>query len=154
MILYRLGPSEWIDVWDGMGSAKSGARWNSIKVPAIYCGSSQALSVLEVRVHSGEIPNDYAMATFELPDPVSIYTPSLGALPTDWRKVPPNTTTQKFGDAFIAAGTHLLMRVPSVVVPEEWNYVMNPAHPDMAGRKLLRIQGFTFDERLYDVKKK
>lgn len=154
MILYRLGPMKWIDVWDGAGSAKSGARWNSMKVPVIYCASNLALAVLEVRVHSGEIPDGYAMATFELPDAVSIFTPALGALPADWNKVPPSMTTQQFGDAFVAAGTHLLMRVPSVVVPEEWNYVMNPAHPDMAKRKLISIHGFTFDERLYEVKKK
>ena len=154
MILYRLGPREWIDVWDGMGAAKAGARWNSMKVPVIYCGSSQALAVLEVRVHAGEIPDNYVMSTYELPDPVSIFTPALAALPADWNKVPPGRATQRYGDAFVAAGTHVLMRVPSVVVPEEWNYVMNPAHPDMAKRKLISIHGFTFDERLYEVKKK
>jgi RES domain-containing protein len=154
MILYRLGPFKWIDVWDGIGSAKSGARWNSAKVPAIYLGSSQALALLEVRAHSGELPHDYAMAKVEFPDDVPIYEPALSALPTNWADIPPTVASQKFGDTFITRNEELLMRIPSVIVQEEWNYVLDPAHPDRTRMKVLSIHKFTVDERLYEVKKK
>lgn len=114
--------------FSGKGAAEYGGRWNPKRVPAVYLSSSQALSVLEVLTQVRG-PGDLAgyvviPATFDAAD---VSVPD--ALPADWRALPAPRSTQDVGAAWAAGEASLVLRVPSVVLPAEPNYVLNPTHP-------------------------
>ncbi len=152
MIVYRIGHCEYINDLSGRGAALIGARWNSRDVYVLYTAQSRALSLLEVVVHIGKVPanNNYCMLTLDIPD-TSIETISPAQLPADWTGNPPPDYLKKYGDNFIAAGNSLALRVPSVLMPEEYNFLLNPAHPDFKKVKIVSQRTLTLDDRLFPV---
>lgn len=112
----------------GEGAAEHGGRWNRKGTPAVYLSSSRALSVLEVltQVRGPEDLAGYVLvpATFDAGD---VAEPD--ALPADWRALPSPRSTREVGAAWVASRSSLVLRVPSVVLPAEPNYVLDPAHP-------------------------
>jgi RES domain-containing protein len=74
-----------------------------------------------------------------------------GALPRDWRDEPPAISTQKLGDAWVLRGESAILAVPSVLYPEETNFVLNPAHPDFAKIEVFPAGPFSFDPRMTDL---
>ena len=73
----------------------------------------------------------------------------IAKLPPDWKSFPHSKSTQKIGDAFVSKGKNLIFRVPSVVVQGEFNYLINPKHSGINSVKILKVETFTFDERLF-----
>ena len=115
--------------FDGTGAARGGARWNSRGVHVAYASSSRALAILEVLVHitRENAPSDYVFIEAELPDDaVEQLDPAL--LPTGWRTEPPPSSLRAIGDEWRHASRSLALRVPSAVVPEEFNILVNPTH--------------------------
>lgn len=150
MTLYRIERRAYANKLDGAGAAREGARWNSIKVPVIYCAEHESTVVLEVLAHIGEMPSDRVLVTFTLPDDVSMLKPPTAALPPTWRDLPYHPATQQFGDRFIKEGKALLLRVPTALSTTEWNYLMNPAHPEMRKVKhAVSLLNYPFDPRLF-----
>ena len=134
--------------WDGEGARLAGGRWNSVGVPVVYVSSTLSLALVEVLVHlPAGLLGAYAAV------PVSFGDAPLAALaeadlPADWRDVPPPASTQAIGARFVAEARALALRVPSVVVPSESNYLLNPAHPAFASLKIGAPVAFPFDPRL------
>lgn len=151
MIVFRLCKSIYADDLSGRGAEQFGGRWNSKGTPMIYTGQSRALSTVEIAVHTplGNLPNDYVLVTIEVPDKLSLIKLEEITLPPDWQSFPHSDTTQKIGDQFIRDGLFLLMQVPSAVVQGEYNYLLNPNHPEFRKVKISKIEKFTFDERLF-----
>jgi RES domain-containing protein len=150
MIVYRLAKATYANDLSGRGAFLYGGRWNSPGVAMIYASESRALSVLEVAVHTplGIAPDGYKLIELELyAKNLKIYTPEI--LPEGWDSIPPKETSQKLGNLFIQKGNFLLMKVPSAVVPGDFNMLLNPTHHDMKYVSITRISDFTFDERLY-----
>jgi RES domain-containing protein len=116
----------------------------------IYTASNPSLAVLEVLAHFGErdvLPDDTVLVTYEMSGRKGILRPRGHALPIGWdRPGPPYSTgSQAYGAAFIASNAAML-RVPSVLVPGQWNYLLNPRR--IADRvRILRIDPFVFDAR-------
>jgi len=150
MIVYRIGRCEYISDLSGRGAALYGARWNSKDVHMLYTAQSRALALLEVVVHTGKMPTKtaYCIVTLDIPD-TSIETISPAQLPADWTTHPSPDYLKKFGDRFIASGKHLALRMPSVLMPEEYNFLLNPAHPDFKKVKIVSQRTLTPDDRLF-----
>ena len=115
----------------------------------LYLASSRSLAVLEVLVHLDPltIPGNYCLTEIEVPD-VEIVTVEIEQLPTDWRDISGPVVLRQLGDAFLKNQKYLLMKVPSSIVPAEYNYLLNPLHPDALTVKLLKREPFSFDRRL------
>ncbi|HZG00014.1 MAG TPA: RES family NAD+ phosphorylase, partial [Chitinophagales bacterium] len=125
--------------------------WNGRGTPMLYTSSSRALCVTEIAVHMplGLVPNDYAMVTLELPN-VKLHEIKATDLPKTWNSFPHSHTTQLIGDRFVREAKHLVMKVPSAAVQGEFNFLINPRHKDIAKVKVVNVEPFRFDVRLFN----
>jgi RES domain-containing protein len=135
---------------DGEGAFRFGGRWNRPGTAAVYGSSTLSLAALEYLVHLEipQAPTDLVSLTISLPDP-SIHRLDRAELPAEWRSVPEHPWCADFGTRWLAAGTTLALQVPSALIPEETNLLINPAHPGFSGVKVLSERPFRFDPRLY-----
>lgn len=151
MKLYRIAKTRNIRDMSGEGARLHGGRWNEKGVPVIYAATSPSLAALEFLVHVPIVlaPRDLSICRFELPDDVSVTRLRRSRLPDDWRENPPGAGTQAIGSKWAVAGKTLLLLVPSVIVPDESNVLINPLRPEFRGIK-KRVQKFEFDPRLVE----
>jgi RES domain-containing protein len=149
MILYRIANCQYITRLDGEGARIYGARWNSEGKAMVYLASSRALAVLEVLVHLPpvQIPDNYCIVEVEVPD-AELLTLDATTLPDNWKDISPPAILKLIGDRFLKDNKYLMMKVPSSVVEQEPNYLLNPLHPDMEKVRILNKQPFSFDLRL------
>ena len=134
----------------GTGARLTGGRWNSPGVAAIYAGMTPEIAAMEKLVHTSDIlPQDLVLSVFELPDEESLYLRlAVTDLPAGWDALPGSTAAISIGDEFLLASAHLGLVVPSAIMPEASNVVLNPSNPAF-GRVTLRIvRPFEFDSRL------
>lgn len=150
MIVYRLAKSTYARDLSGRGAEKYGGRWNSRGVPIIYTSGSRALCTLEIAVHTplGNIPSDYYMICIEIPD-TNIGLLDKEDLPSRWNSSPHGHKTQVIGDHFAKDCKHLVLKVPAAVVQGEYNYLLNPLHPDFQEVKIIDVEEFNFDKRIF-----
>jgi RES domain-containing protein len=149
MILYRLSNGEFIKDLSGMGSKLYGGRWNSAGFNAIYTTESISLAVLEVLVHIKRFksPLDYHLAYIEIPDTISPVVINKEKLKRTWKD---DIAYSRFmGDEFLKSSDGLLLKVPSAIIDEENNFIINPKYPGIAKVKITSTKIFEFDERLY-----
>ena len=108
-----------------------------------------SLAALELLVHTNVplVPPDLVAYEIEIPDDVAIETVEPGDLPKDWR-APGHPGCRAIGDTWLAEERTAVLRVPSAVVPEEWNVIINPRHRAAKGIDVVRRRPFTFDSRL------
>lgn len=152
MIVYRLSKSKFASDLSGRGAEKAGGRWNSKGTAMVYTSASRALCTTEIAVHTplGNLPLDYLLVTIEIPDTITILELPLTELPGDWKSIPQAHSTQLIGDNFVAQGLYAVLKVPSVVVQDEYNFLLNPHHPAASGIVIRGIEPFNFDERLFN----
>ena len=149
MIVYRISDCKYITDLSGKGAALYGARWNSKDTYIVYTAQSRALALLEAVVHIGKIPvTGYCVATIDIPDDSIEHLP-LGTLPNDWNTNPPPDILKVIGDRFIRSNKHAALEIPSVLMREEHNYLLNPAHPKFQKVKIVTQRAISFDERLF-----
>jgi RES domain-containing protein len=150
MIVYRLSKSKYSADLSGKGAEKAGGRWNSKGVAMIYTSASRALCTAEVAVHVplGIVPFDYELVTIEMPDD-SVTEMDIKDLTADWCSFPHSDSTQKLGDRFAREGKFLVLKVPSVVVQGEFNFLINPGHEAAAKVRIVKTEPFLFDKRLF-----
>lgn len=132
LFAYRLVKRKWLaSAFDGEGARRFGGRWNSRGQPCIYLASSESLAILEVMVHleDYQLLQHYALLELQLPSQLVLQLPS-EQWPKDWREEPAPASTAELGDIWLASQSSVALAVPSVVVPREHNYLLNPAHPD------------------------
>lgn len=135
----------------GYGAFLVGGRWNLPGLALLYTAETRALAMLEVLVHlpAGDLPDDMYLLTLDVPDAVSREEIALTELPTDWQRLTQPLPTAVLGHAWLQASRSLALRVPSVLVPQEHNLLLNPAHPEFAQVRLAaEPEPFFFDERL------
>ncbi|HTD98969.1 MAG TPA: RES family NAD+ phosphorylase [Mucilaginibacter sp.] len=148
MLLYRLTKCIYANDLTGTGARLYGGRWNSEGKPMVYLASSRSLAVLEALVHLPPryVPDEYCMATMEAPDDFAVIDEKL--LPKNWQDFPDMDILKQMGNAFLMERKNLLLKVPSAIVAEEFNYLLNPFHPQAQKVKLKNVQPFSFDNRL------
>jgi len=151
MIVYRLSQSRYAADLSGKGAEISGGRWNSKGTPIIYAAESRALCIAELAMHLplGLVPKNYSFVSFKIPDSIPAMELSIKQLPKNWNEYPHPNETQDIGDQFVKENKYLVMQVPSVVVYEEHNYLINPRHPLMKKIVVSDLVEFKFNERLF-----
>jgi RES domain-containing protein len=134
--------------FDGKAAQRFGGRWNLPGRRAVYASATKSLAMLEILVHLdvGTALPEFAAFSFQLDDALIDRLPA--RLPREWRSARGMLITQQLGDDWLAANRNVALSVPSAVVPEESNYVLNPAHPAFADLKFGRALPFTLDARL------
>jgi RES domain-containing protein len=150
MLLYRISLCKRASDISGTGAKLFGGRWNSIGVPMLYLASSRALAALEVLAHLTTIqdPESFCITIFDVPEN-SIEEVEKQLLPKDWNSYPSPSSLKKKGDAFVKANKTLLLKVPSAIVEDEYNYILNVNHPLLSRVKLIDSKPFLFDKRLH-----
>jgi RES domain-containing protein len=139
------------EAFSGDGPRIFGGRWNPVDVPMVYTSLSLSLAVLEVFVHMPKAaePDDYVAVMAELPVEASaLERLDLKKLPSGWKKVE-SPVTQAMGAAWARSRRSLVLLVPSVVVPGEWNAVVNPLHSDAGKIRIVETTPFRFDARMF-----
>lgn len=151
MRVFRLIRKKYGIELSGKGAALSGNRWNSKGTELIYCADSRALAMAEVAVHLSLsiLPKDYVMVEIDIPSEISIATLSKEDLPAHWSSFPHLLDTQQIGDAFVAERKNCVLKVPSAVVPGDFNFLINPYHPDFSAIRIVSQEDFPFDSRLF-----
>ena len=116
-------------MWTGIGSRAVAGRWNSRNVPVVYASGSISLAAIELLVH---LDSAELLARF-IKCPVSfdarlVKRLRISRLPRNWRADPSPISLRSIGDEWARSAQTPVLAVPSAVVPDEWNYVLNPAH--------------------------
>jgi RES domain-containing protein len=146
MEVFRISHEKWAGVLQGSGKA---ARWNSNGMFITYSASTRALACLEMLVHlSGEqIKTPFKLAVVYIPDEISIENFS-GFYNSDWAEIENYHNCQIIGDEWIRSQRTSVLRAPSAIIKNEFNYLINPQHPDFQKIKIKEIEDFHFDLRL------
>lgn len=137
------------DPLSGVGAATYGARWNGKGVRVGYAASSRALAMIELMVHLASPrhpPRDRVLVPVEIPDDAIA---DLVEWPQGWNALPCRLEVQAVGNAWIRASSSLALRVPSALVHEEFNVLVNPAHPRFREITVLAAEAIAWDERLF-----
>lgn len=153
MIVYRISQGKYKEDLSGTGAEMYGGRWNNKGTKMLYTASSIALAMAEVTVHVDHsiLPEDFYVIYIEIPD-TQIPKVTLKELSHfNWNSHPPSFQTQEIGDKFIAANDFIALRVPSAVVPGEFNILVNPDHKAKSSIKVIDVQPFPFDKRLFGL---
>ena len=135
--------------FDGEGARQFGGRWNSIGRRVVYTSSSLSLAILELLVHleTSAILPAYSLFCIQLEESLIWHLPG-DTLPTHWRETPAPSELRFIGDQWLTEERSVALAVPSVIVPQEENFLLNPGHPDFARLTIKPPQPFSFDERL------
>lgn len=153
MIVFRIERKKYLqNTLMGIGASMSeGYRWNSLKTRIVYTAESRALATLEVSVHldlSEDLPDDRYYVQIEIPDDLTIQEVKLEDLPDAWDAKPPRLITQLISDDFVSYNEAPVLKVPSSIIPQEYNYLINPSHPQASYIKIIDTTKMVFDQRL------
>lgn len=131
---------------DGMGGLIAPGRWNRVGRPIVYMAEASSLAMLEVLAgyDVAEMPATFQLLSIEAPDDLAVTQWPVGQDHRD------TLLTSDWGDAFLRADATALARVPSVIAPEGWNWLLNPLHPDAARLRIVRAERWPWDARLFE----
>ena len=137
--------------FDGEGARLAGGRWNRRGTPVVYCSATLSLAVLEyfVNLPGGLAPPDLVSIAADVPDALSSESLEARALPRNWRRYPAPEALAELGTRWVREGKTAVLAVPSVVVPQERNYLLNPAHADFKRVLVGKPDPFSLDLRMW-----
>lgn len=138
--------------FSGEGARLWGGRFNSPGTPAVYTSGSLSLAVLEILVQINERSHLQNKVLFraDIPEKL-IQTLSRNQLPDQWNHIPAAKSSQVYGDQWIASKKSPVLRVPSVVVPQEYNFVLNPLHQAFGKIDISDVQPIPLDPRFFEL---
>jgi RES domain-containing protein len=147
MLVYRITQTKYAGKLIASGRA---ARWNPNDIEMIYTASSRSLACLENAVHRSQagLSQLFSIMIIEVPDHVKTKTIRLNDLSGDWTDYNQMSFTQHIGQAWIRENDSVILQVPSSIIEEEVNYLLNPDHRDFEQIKVIKTQPFVFDKRL------
>jgi len=152
MVVYRISKRSYIKDLSGTGAGLYGGRWNPPGINLLYAAGSISLACLEFLANNYHLmaPPDICLAKIEIPTG-TLKELDVNQLPDHWDKkafIP--SSTQQIGADFVRANEQYALKVPSAIVSEEYNYLLNPAHPDHQNTMIIEIvDPFTLDSRLF-----
>ncbi len=149
MTVYRIALDMYKDDLSGTGAKLFGGRWNDQGIVALYTTENISLAVLEILVRADKenIPLHHYLLKINIPDNDSISVITKNKLKAGWKD--DLNLTQWLGTEFIKAGESLLLKVPSAIVDEEHNFIINPKHPQFKNITISTSKKFQFDKRLF-----
>jgi RES domain-containing protein len=148
--VFRIAKTRSIRDLSGTGARVHGGRWNRKDIPVVYASENRSLATLEFLVHVplSLLPTNLSIACLVIPDNIVVDQISIADLPKNWRDYPAPPELADVGSEWTIAMRSLLLRVPSVVVPDEFNILINPKHPDMNRVVISSVERYMFDRRL------
>lgn len=154
--VYRITKERYRDqVFAGLGGLYAYGRWTPRGRPVVYTSQSISLAVLEYALNykrHGWLPAS-VLARAIIPDEVNVESVSASALPENWRDPDPPAALGGIGEYWLRRAQTACLKVPSAIVPEESNYLLNPAHPDFDKLTIGAAEPFNFDRRLARARK-
>lgn len=153
MEVYRITSIKWADILAASGYS---ARWNSKGVFMVYTAWSRSLACLEHRVHINYPLKNFVILTIDIPDSIAIEKLQVDTLPPGWETHGPKgyAICQSFGDIWINDTKAPVLQVPSAIIPQEFNFLINPEHKDSGKIKIIESRPFIFDSRLFERRTK
>ena len=150
MQAWRIAKNRFANDRTGTGAALNGGRWNSAGVPVIYAGLDPSTAAMEKLLHTAVVlPDDLMLVQLILPESFDLYwKPTEKELPSNWNALPSSSLSARFGDKFVQDGKYLGLIVPSVMIRESSNIVLNPNHEAFRLVEMLIVRPFLFDTRL------
>ena len=149
MFLWRISNHRTLD---GRGGLFASARWHTQGRPIVYLAETPSGALTEVLVHleldPGSLPISYKLLKTEAPDDISIQHVMESDLPAGWTR--DEAVTRKVGDEWLASSSTALLRVPSTIVPETFNILLNPRHGEAARIKVRWHRQYPWDQRLFE----
>lgn len=148
---WRVDQEKWQDSsFDGNGAAREGGRWNSAGVRVIYASGNLAMASLEKYVHLPKpVPAAMRFVRFRVDfNGVAVKQLKPADLPANWTVSPVPPETQNLGDEWIASNETAVLAVPSSIIPDEWNFLLNPAHPDFKKLTIHPPEEFIYNDRV------
>ena len=137
-------------VLDGTGGLRAPGRWHTRGNPIVYCAGNAAAALLETLVHAEidaeDIPVAFRYLEIEAADSVGVETIRPADLSSVWRVN--FAHTRRTGDEWLRSGRAALLRVPSAIAPETWNFLINPMHPESAAIRIAKVHRHVVDRRL------
>jgi RES domain-containing protein len=148
MFLYRITRKQFANL-DGTGGILVAGRWHEKGHPVVYFSESRSLALLENIVHLGDynfLPADMVVLTIKIPASTLVMDVGKKALKPDWE----NTVniTRSIGTKFLKDRKAAVLRVPTIIVPGEFNYLVNPLHKDVSKFKIINTEDFKLDRRI------
>jgi RES domain-containing protein len=137
----------------GIGARNDGGRWNHPGVGVLYAGCTTVITAFEKFVHlAGITLPDLVLVRIELPEGHTAEKPAIDDLPNGWDAIPYGPASMDFGTTWAQENRSLVLFVPSTILREETNAVLNPNHPEFAGVMMSIERPFSFDRRIYEPK--
>ena len=137
----------------GTGTKETGGRWNRVGDPLVYASETQALACLETLVHlnAGGLPLNRYLVAVTIPAAIwgGARTTTPGSLPVGWDAEPAGRASLRFATDWLMAKDSALLLVPSVIVPDERNVLINPLHPDSRAITAVKLRKWLYDPRLH-----
>jgi len=148
MIIYRLATSEYAGDLSGEGAKIYGGRWNPVGVAGVYFSEFISLAILEILVRAGRFttPDNYTLLSIEIPAE-AVATVELRKLKKGWQQHV--EYTRAIGEDFMKMKATLALKVPSAIVPQEHNFLLNPLHKDHKKIKIVDRELLQPDKRLF-----
>jgi RES domain-containing protein len=149
MEVYHLGKTKFAKQLNGEGARWHGGRWNMIGTPCIYTSETKALSILEhsANVPLEEMPFSLSITVYTIPEK-SWKEFSADELPANWSQIPASQETKEWGSQYLQEAKLLALKLPSVIINSEFNFVLNPLHSDFNKVRIKEVHSFTFDTRI------
>ena len=133
----------------GVGARDTGGRWNTAGTAVIYTGRTVGIAALEKFVHlAGVVPPDLVLVRVVLPEGASSDTPTVADLPPGWDAPRPGPASMQFGTRWAREHRSLILYVPSAIVPEETNGLLNPGHEEFGAVRMKIEREFHYDSRM------
>ncbi|MEJ0103969.1 MAG: RES family NAD+ phosphorylase [Bacteroidota bacterium] len=152
MNVYRISKCEYISDLQGTGAALYPGRWHSKGTYILYTAATPSLAMLESVVHISNIAiASFCMTCLSIPED-KIKTITVEELPGNWFENPPPDILKKTGDSFIKENKFLALKIPSAIMPEENNFLLNPGHNDFKKVSVIYTPNIPIDERLLKIK--
>ena len=150
MFVYRIAKKEHAAL-DGMGGLYGPGRWHEKGNLVIYTSAHASLAAWEKIVHVASfenLPDNLLLVKIDIPDGIEIQTVPQKVLVERWDNFPFTNETVNYGTSFLRKKEHLVLKVPSVIIPDEYNIILNPIHPDIQSCKVISTMRFIFDLRV------
>jgi RES domain-containing protein len=152
MIVYRISSTRYAKDLSGEGARLYGGRWNHRLTACVYTSQSRALAVLEytVNISEDDIPRALSIVALHIPDD-TILEITESMLPGNWKESPVPASARDFGTRILKAMRHPVIKIPSAIIPQECNFILNPCHPGSTTFAIADIHDFVYDIRIKSV---
>ena len=149
MNVYRISKKQYANL-EGIGGLFSYGRWHLEGKRVIYASEHRSLSALEYLIHLSSqylLLNNYVLMTIHIPDTIPILKLPNRILVKGWDGINYSRVTQKYGTEFITENKHLILKVPSAIIKQEYNFIINPTNENIKSCTIVKEEVFKFDKR-------